>query len=94
MAFENISKGDFESKNGFITTEKTLVCLVYLGDEERQQNMSFIQFCFNLQQKYDISKFEECVKALEQIWFLHYDPTKRNKHNINHIEQLLKEVKK
>lgn len=50
-------------------------------------NAEFIAFCFNLQQRYDISKFEEAVKLLELF---------NNAFDIKYaeIEQLLKEIKK
>ena len=66
MAFENISKGEFEYKDGFITTENNIIALIY-NFKDQKQNAEFIAYCFNLQQRYDISKLEEAVKLFELL---------------------------
>ena len=89
MAFENISKGEFESKDGFITTENNIIALVY-NLKDKKENAEFIAFCFNLQQRYDISKLEEAVELFVEM----IDSDLINTYYTEKIEQLLKQIKK
>ena len=101
MAFENISKGEFKSNlidlDNFgiaaVSTESKVIAQCNFNDsltEERKDNTEFIAFCFNLQQRYDISKLEETVNTLEEL--LGYGLL--NQHYAKSIEQLLKQIKK
>ena len=96
MAFENISKGEFEANfidlDGFgvavVSTESKVIAQCNFNDsltEERKDNTEFIAFCFNLQQRYDISKLEEVVNLLENI---------NGSLGFPSVEQLLKQIKK
>jgi hypothetical protein len=78
-------------KNGnYVATEQIKKEL----NEQEKQNSEFISFCFNIQQKYDISKFEECIKMLEKAIEIN-KAHKFNGHLINNqIERFLKQVKK
>ena len=90
-SFEIDFKNDYACMNTLAYTANVDVNI----DEERA-NAEFIAFCFNLQQKYDILKFEECVLLLEkQLDYLDaginisVDSVLHDK-----IEQLLKQIKK
>ena len=86
MAFENISKGEFYVEDvqvsGLITNGHEMVCAAY-----QKSNAEFIAFCFNLQQRYDISKLEEAVKLLEKM-------SDNMIIDLAGIKQLLKQIKK
>ena len=90
MAFEKISKGEFKVIDGFdvFCNKEHIIQTTNMNDAP------FIAYCFNLQQRYDISKLEEAVRLLEKIEY-------NRSHNydipiwmLNEIEQLLKEIKK
>lgn len=106
MVFENISKGEFETRKrllGKCEFEYEIYVPPYWiahtrGDsnEEAQGNAQFIAFCFNLQQRYDISKLEEAVRLLEtQISCLNagFDIT-ANSVLHEEIKVILKQIKK
>ena len=89
MAFENISKGEFIS-----IEHSTYSCVLSSNKNNKEKSVckvvndddgQFIAYCFNLQQRYDISKLEEFVKLLENINGSLGSPS---------VEQLLKEIKK
>ena len=103
MAFENISKGEFETRKrllGKCEFEYEIYVPPYWiahtrGDsnEEAQGNAQFITFCFNLQQRYDISKLEEAVKLLDK--YLNYGSDwQRISECDDECDKLLKEIKK
>ena len=83
MAFEKISKGEFKVIDGFdvFCNKEHIIQTTNMNDAP------FIAYCFNLQQRYDISKLEEAVKLLEIF---------NNAFDIKYveIEQLLKQIKK
>ena len=91
MAFENISKGEFafiigQSKcsvniKSDVNKSKNLCVVQNINDAE------FISYCFNLQQRYDISKLEEAVKLLEKM-------SDNMTIDLAGIKQLLKQIKK
>jgi len=107
--FENISKGEFYTRKlidkdssfeiDFKNDHASMNTLAYTANvdvnvSEEKQNAKFVAYCFNLQQKYDISKFEECVKMLEKSIEIN-KAHGFNGHLINNqIEQLLKQVVK
>lgn len=97
--FENI-----KAENVFINEDKTKTnrhgVNVYSLDASGEINVAktwdedyakFIAYCFNLQQRYDISKLEEAVKLLESIAFGKGDIYENKGEQ---IEQLLKQIKK
>lgn len=90
MAFENISKGEFESIDSFVRVKGNLWSFVGV---KTRHDAEFIAYCFNLQQRYDISRLEEAVKAIENISFSKKDNYSL-KMAIYEAEQLLKEIKK
>jgi len=99
--FENISKGEFTSRKNFVEIDGRIIFtawypypLQHIEKNVVSQNAEFIAYCFNLQQKYDISKFEECVKMLEKSIEIN-KAHEFNGHLINNqIERLLKQVVK
>lgn len=79
--FENITKGVWSIDQQKVKVNKyrttvfplridtepmcfTNVARIY-EPEANMQNAEFIVYCFNLQQRFDVSKLEEAVKALE-----------------------------
>lgn len=93
--FENITKGEFYLSGNSVSTDDVDVCEV--GFKDRQQNAEFISYCFNLQQRFDISKLEEVVQAL-QLAKSHiniFTPSNMKNPELNQlIEQLLAQIKK
>lgn len=98
--FENI-----KAENVFVNEDKTKTnrhgVNVYSLDASGEINVAktwdedyakFIAYCFNLQQRYDISKLEEAVSLLE----IANKPTTHDsvKELSSRIEQLLKQIKK
>ena len=63
MAFENISKGEF-TRSGWKVVDESDDDLICCNGRQYEENAEFIAYCFNLQQRYDISKLEEAVKLL------------------------------
>ena len=69
--FENITKGEFKAfgsgvfKKGIeiIYNKETKVNKAHNNTPE---DAEFIAYCFNLQQRFDISKLEEAVEMLEE----------------------------
>lgn len=107
--FENISKGDFttsiggefvvrKTRNGGIPIVQTFNKMEE-DFENFEPNAKFISFCFNLQQRYDISKLEEVVNALENSKQV-IENLIASKRIVNldealaYYKQLLKEIKK
>ena len=88
MAFENISKVEFTSSGKSVLLHNTVII-----ETSSNKQAEFIANCFNIQQRYDISKLEESVKALENISFSKKDNYSL-KMAIQEAEQLLKEIKK
>lgn len=89
MAFENISKGEITTGAWHVYDDNDLIIVDCSGDNT-YANAEFIAFCFNLQQRYDISKLEEAVKLFERL-------LEQNMCSISGdqaIEQLLKQIKK
>ena len=81
MAFENITKGEFKSDFTYskgkkctwtrLFSDKKLLAEIKgvhcgVSNKEMLENHKFIYFCFNLQQKLDISCYEEVIEALEE----------------------------
>lgn len=98
MAFENISKGEFSAKDNSLmisgkTGQQAIFCKQDFSykkiDVEMIENTQFAAFCFNLQQRYDISKLEEAIKLLETIF-----ETTDNADIYEDCKQLLKQIKK
>lgn len=99
MAFENISKGNF-IRSGWNVREKVrsihepskIICCV----ESNRFDAEFISYCFNIQQRYDISKLEEAVDLLSKIAvkLLYGFDIKQDSDIHKQIEQLLKQIKK
>ena len=97
--FEKISKGEFKSSdNTFFDDDKNVYktrvdgfrdnypkYFCGIDREESKENAEFIACCFNLQQRYDISKLEEAVKALEYVF---------EKDGYLFIGELLKQIKR
>lgn len=76
--FENISKGEFETRGRFILKDgDTFLSTI------KEMDARFISFCFNLQQRYDISKLEEAVRTLDEIKSI-CDGNITNENNIWH----------
>ena len=107
--FENISKGEFTSRNKFVELDGKILFTSwnpYLFGKTSDiinKNAEFVSFCFNLQQRYDISKLEEAVETLElvksELYTIHsqYGDKQNALENslaLREIEQLLKEIKK
>ena len=70
--------------------------IVYEPDGETV-NADFIAYCFNLQQRFDISKLEEAVEALQlaQSHINIFTPSDVKNPELNKlIEQLLTQIKK
>ena len=86
MAFEKISKGEFKVIDGFdvFCNKEHIIQTTNMNDAP------FIAYCFNLQQRFDISKLEESVKLLERLLEQNMCSVIGDKA----IEQLLKEIKK
>ena len=95
MAFEKISKGEFKVIDGFdvFCNKEHIIQTTNMNDAP------FIAYCFNLQQRYDISKLEEAVSALENSKQV-IENLIASKRIVNldealaYYEQLLKEIKK
>lgn len=104
MAFENISKGKFQYRKSefiypaFVDNLDGFCIEIHDLNNNKQSdyNAEFIAFCFNLQQKYDISKFEECVDLISKITvkLLYGFDIKQDSEIHKQILELLKEVKK
>jgi hypothetical protein len=61
-------------------------------NEIEKENAEFISFCMNLNQKYDVTRLEECVRMLTNICTLtDSDIMKINK---DHIVKLLDEIER
>lgn len=88
MAFENITKGNFKSNGNAVHCD--FKCVHIGTDELRHENAEFIAFCFNFQQRYDISKLEDAVELLDKI----YSNGGVGIGVLKQIEQLLKQIKK
>ena len=93
--FEKISKGEFYVEDvqvyGLVKSELETICEVYT-----KSKAEFIAYCFNLHQRYDISKLEEAVRLLEtQISCLNagFDIT-ANSVLHEEIKVILKQIKK
>lgn len=105
MAFENISKGEFAAKDNSLmisgkTGQQAIFCKQDFSykkiDVEMIENTQFAAFCFNLQQRYDISKLEEliknvelCIEGLNNDIHIGIGSTMHKE-----LEQLLKQIKK
>ena len=96
MAFENITKGEWvfieDEKGSPIISLEEHENIATVNDcnnfgncdhETAKANAEFICFCGNLQQKLDISCYEEVVKALEEIKSM-CDGNVTNENNIWH----------
>ena len=90
MAFEKISKGEFKVIDGFdvFCNKEHIIQTTNMNDAP------FIAYCFNLQQRYDISKLEEAVNAIQLIIGDMYDDGLENSNYCIKLEQLLKQIKK
>lgn len=110
MAFENITKGEFDviddstyplhgiwskSDDGF-PTYVARTCYA----PSSKENAEFIAYCFNLQQRFDISKLEETIELLEesnrQIEYMQqkFKPTGTGNSVLSRINSLLTQIKK
>lgn len=93
MEFENISKVEFNSIGKSVVLNNAVII-----ETSSNKHAEFIANCFNLQQRYDISKIEEVVSILVNLEaFLSFNitPNADNMKEIKKdIEQLLKEIKK
>ena len=85
MAFENISKVEFISSGKSVMLHNAIII-----ETSSNKQAEFIANCFNLQQRYDISKLEESVKLLERLLEQNMCSVIGDKA----IEQLLNEIKK
>ena len=107
MAFENISKGEFKANFidlddfgvAVVSVESKVISQCNFNDqltEERKDNTEFIAYCFNLQQRYDISKLEEAVDLLSKIAvkLLYGFEIKQDSDIHKQLEHILKEIKK
>ena len=94
MAFEKISKGEFKVIDGFdvFCNKEHIIQTTNMNDAP------FIAYCFNLQQRYDISKLEEAVRLLESNFnlcdMLRFPTESELNDTKRKIKQLLKEIKK
>ena len=100
MAFENISKGEFKANFidlddfgvAVVSVESKVIAQCNFNDqltEERKDNTEFIAYCFNLQQRYDISKLEEVVKTFEDSILT----LKREGYGTAPFDNILKQIK-
>lgn len=87
--FENISKGRFIASGNAVHVNEH-ECIHVSHDEARRENAEFIAYCFNLQQRYDISKLDEAVNLFVEM----IDSDLVNTYYTEKIETLLKEIKK
>ena len=85
MTFENISKVEFISSGKSVMLNNAVII-----ETSSNKQAKFIAYCFNLQQRFDISKLEESVKLLERLLEQNMCSVIGDKA----IEQLLKEIKK
>lgn len=101
--FENISKGKFTNDgidvivNGFIVAQSydtTDACVNEMNIQEAESNAEFIAYCFNLQQRLDISCYEEVIKALEKSMAALRLDEWQNSQGYKEIEQILNKAKK
>lgn len=96
--FEEITKGEFTSNGNAVHCGHK--CIHIGTDELRHKNAEFIAYCFNIQQRYDISKLEECVKMLDMCENIISDPEMdmMDKSELNKLytdlSQLLTKIKK
>lgn len=65
LNFDNISQGNFEANGNAVHDTQIGHCIHISNDENRYANAEFIAFCFNLQQKYDLSMFEQILDTCE-----------------------------
>ena len=89
MAFENISKGKF-TRSGWKVVNESDDDLICCNGRQYEENSEFIAYCFNLQQRYDISKLEEVVKAFEDS----ISTLKREGYGTAPLDNILKQIKK
>lgn len=106
MAFENISKGEFVKQNVSVCIRKKInekysdmihMFAPYANEtpyDVQQENAYFIAYCFNIQQRYDISKLEEFVESVETLLGRMKENEFDNWFSYKVVEQLLKQIKK
>jgi len=82
-------------KDGVLTKKNVVKC--YSIDADKS-NAEFIAYCFNLQQRFDISKLEESVKMLEKVFnmcdMLRFPTEGELKHTKIKTHELLTQIKK
>lgn len=90
--FENISKGNF-IRSGWKVVNEIDDDLICCNGRQYKENSEFIAYCFNLQQRYNISKLEEAVELVEKS-INYLEPRMGTLKIQTEIEQLLKQIKK